>query len=81
MSLCLLYYYYYQTGLGKQSRSLFLELDATASKSPIQESPSSANLRPTTRLTPRQNSQVHTNNHIKFDTVKSPIVCRKLYLR
>jgi hypothetical protein len=34
---------------------LFLELDASASKSPIQQSPSSANLN---RQTPRQHSQV-----------------------
>lgn len=50
--------FYCKLGIGKQSRSMFLELDATASKSPIQESPSSANLKPTTRQTPRQNSQV-----------------------
>lgn len=48
------------TGIGKQSRSLFLELDATAAKSPIQQSPSSATLN-TSRQTPRQNSQVKNN--------------------
>jgi hypothetical protein len=34
---------------------LFLELDASAARSPIQQSPSSATL---SRQTPRQNSQV-----------------------
>ena len=46
-------------GISKQSRSLFLELDATASKSPNQESSPSANLKSITRQTPRQNSQVN----------------------
>lgn len=46
-------------GIGKQSRSLFLELDASASKSPsIQQSPSSATIN-TGRQTTRQNSQVN----------------------
>ncbi|CAH1719601.1 unnamed protein product [Chironomus riparius] len=47
----------FEKGISKQSRSLFLELDATASKSPNQESSPSANLKSITRQTPRQNSQ------------------------
>jgi len=50
--------FFFFVGIGKQSRSLFLELDATASKSPNQESSPSANLKVTNRQTLRQNSQV-----------------------
>ncbi|CAO1395810.1 unnamed protein product [Diamesa hyperborea] len=52
----------FEQGIGKQSRSLFLELDASASKSPsIQQSPSSATIN-TGRQTTRQNSQIVLNN-------------------
>ncbi|XP_070509179.1 LIM domain and actin-binding protein 1 isoform X2 [Chironomus tepperi] len=47
----------FEKGISKQSRSLFLELDATASKLPNHESSSSANLKLIARHTPRQNSQ------------------------
>lgn len=47
------------TGLSKQSRSLFLELDATVSKSPNQDSSPQKNLKLATRQTPRENSQVN----------------------
>ncbi|KAG5681886.1 hypothetical protein PVAND_011293 [Polypedilum vanderplanki] len=51
----------FEQGLGKQSRSLFLELDASVSKSTfLQESPSSANLN--SRHTPRQHSQTVVSN-------------------
>ncbi|CRK98633.1 CLUMA_CG012184, isoform A [Clunio marinus] len=57
----------FEQGIGKQSRSLFLELDATASKSPIQQSPSSATLN---RMTPRQTSQtvVSSDDIVRSDS-------------
>lgn len=67
---CMFHFSLFPLGIGKQSRSLFLELDANSAavKTPIQSSPSMTNVGNQPRQTPRQLSQVKcdANMSLKF---------------